>query len=97
MKCDEHVEENRGKVALVRGPIVYCFEETDAGSDPRSQWIGSNDTLTAKWSDELGGIVVVRSPKVTGIPYYAWSHRGPGQMAVWLPRAGSSPQARSVE
>jgi DUF1680 family protein len=21
------------------------------------------------------------------IPYYAWSHRGPGEMAVWLPRA----------
>jgi DUF1680 family protein len=20
------------------------------------------------------------------IPYYAWAHRGPGEMAVWLPR-----------
>ena len=23
------------------------------------------------------------------IPYYAWSHRGVGEMAVWLPRRGS--------
>jgi DUF1680 family protein len=22
----------------------------------------------------------------TAIPYYAWAHRGPGEMAVWLPR-----------
>jgi DUF1680 family protein len=26
-----------------------------------------------------------RSRPLTAIPYYAWAHRGPGEMAVWLP------------
>jgi DUF1680 family protein len=31
--------------------------------------------------------VVEQTPvNFTAIPYYAWAHRGPGQMAVWLPR-----------
>ena len=29
----------------------------------------------------------------TAIPYYAWAHRGPGQMAVWLPRTPDILQA----
>jgi len=23
---------------------------------------------------------------LVAVPYYSWSHRGPGEMAVWLPR-----------
>jgi DUF1680 family protein len=28
------------------------------------------------------------------IPYYAWAHRGPGEMAVWLPRTAETALAR---
>ena len=31
LQADERVRENIGKVALKRGPIVYCMEETDNG------------------------------------------------------------------
>src|SRR3989337_1242106 len=27
-----------------------------------------------------------KEQEFTAIPYYAWAHRGPGQMAVWLAR-----------
>lgn len=30
-----------------------------------------------------------RARRLTAVPYYAWSNRGPGQLAVWFPRAGT--------
>jgi len=39
----------------------------------------------------LGGITVITGAPADGkpflaIPYYAWAHRGKGEMAVWLAR-----------
>ncbi len=35
--------------------------------------------------------VVAQTPvDFTAIPYYAWAHRGPGQMAVWLARTAAA-------
>lgn len=33
------------------------------------------------------GRLVSEDISLTFIPYYAWAHRGPGQMAVWLPQS----------
>ena len=33
------------------------------------------------------GRVAVRDVELTLIPYYAWCHRGRGEMTVWLPQA----------
>jgi len=30
--------------------------------------------------------VETREQDFLAVPYYAWSHRGEGEMAVWLPR-----------
>ena len=49
--------------------------------------------LTAEFRpDLLHGVTVVKgrglrgseAVEFTGIPYYAWAHRGKGEMAVWL-------------
>ena len=32
------------------------------------------------------GFLTANKVKLTLIPYYAWAHRGPGAMAVWLPQ-----------
>ncbi|MGB5460686.1 MAG: hypothetical protein WBM85_12065, partial [Eudoraea sp.] len=32
----------------------------------------------------LGGLGKIKSPTLTAIPYYAWAHRGNGEMAVWI-------------
>ena len=38
-------------------------------------------------SERQGERIVEQTPvDFTAIPYYAWAHRGPGEMAVWLPR-----------
>ena len=33
LEADSGVRENIGRVAIVRGPVVYCLEEVDNGSD----------------------------------------------------------------
>ncbi len=97
------VEDNRGMVALERGPIVYCAEFADNGGRISNLRLPDDSELTSEHDpDLLGGIIVVKGialREITGgsegevepvefkaIPYYAWSHRGTGEMAVWLPR-----------
>ncbi|MTK53984.1 glycoside hydrolase family 127 protein [Paludibacter sp.] len=41
-------------------------------------------------SYDLQGKIVAKDVKLTMIPYYAWAHRGSGEMAVWLPNELSS-------
>ncbi|MDP6544063.1 MAG: glycoside hydrolase family 127 protein [Phycisphaerae bacterium] len=90
--CNEKVEANRGRAALQRGPIVYCVEHVDVPDGKvASLVLSDNVKLTAKHRDDLlQGVTVIsgkaKSGKFTAIPYYAWSQRGKGPMAVWLAR-----------
>jgi hypothetical protein len=91
VKANELVEEDRGKLALERGPVVFCVEEIDnplidsLGISENSQFIvafnpellNGVSTLTAQ---NEGG-----SKQFTAIPYYAWNNRGANKMKVWLP------------
>lgn len=85
----EKVTANRGRVALERGPLVYCLEGIDNGGRISHLALPDKADLTVDRRPELlGGISVIccADPPITAVPYYAWSHRGPGEMAVWLPR-----------
>ena len=90
--CNEKVAANRGRVAIERGPIVYCAEWPDNRGRVLNRTLTDNATLTDEHrEDMLGGVTVIRigskdKPDLTLIPYYAWSHRGEGEMAVWLRR-----------
>jgi DUF1680 family protein len=87
------VKDDRGKVALQRGPLVYCFEGIDNGGHILDRSLPDDMDFTAEFQpDLLSGITVIQgsapdgATHLTAIPYYAWSHRGIGEMAVWLPR-----------
>jgi uncharacterized protein len=82
----ENVAADRGRVALQRGPLVYCVEHPDvSGGKVHELTIRDDATLTAALKPELlGGVVAIESDGFTAIPYYAWAHRGKGEMAVWL-------------
>ncbi|MCP2519299.1 glycoside hydrolase family 127 protein [SCandidatus Aminicenantes bacterium Aminicenantia_JdfR_composite] len=87
----EKVEEDRGKVAIQRGPLVYCFEGIDNEGKVLNRSIPDKMNFKVEFHPELlGGINVLigqtEKEKLIAIPYYAWSHRGIGEMAVWLPR-----------
>jgi DUF1680 family protein len=101
----EKVEADAGRVALERGPVVYCAEAVDNGGRAFNLVLPDDARLEARpRPDLLGGVTVVAGralallPGADGrsvvtqeqdfvaIPYYAWAHRGEGEMAVWLPR-----------
>lgn len=80
----ERIVEDRGKVALQRGPIVYCVEGRDADVPLSSVVPAKGELSAAREPDLLGGIVTVRGRGFKAIPYHAWANRGPGPMRVWL-------------
>jgi hypothetical protein len=84
--ADARVEADRGRVALQRGPIVYCLEECDnPGLRAPDVSLSGGEKLTAKFEpDLLNGVETIQGPNFKAIPYYAWANRGPGAMAVWL-------------
>ena len=54
------VREDAGKVAIQRGPIVYCLEEADNGKDLHRVLLPAESALTAHWRPELlGGVVTL--------------------------------------
>ncbi|MCS7237047.1 MAG: glycoside hydrolase family 127 protein [Thermoguttaceae bacterium] len=89
---------NRGRVAIRRGPIVYCFEQVDNGGPVRHLVLAKDPQFQTSYrADLLGGVVVVHALDAKGqkriaIPYYAWDHREPGEMIVWVRQQGKPRQ-----
>ena len=91
VETDAVVAENRGKVAIERGPLVYCLEAVDNDGKALGRTLPDSATFAVEWRpDLLHGVNVVYASgdnaALTFVPYYAWAHRGVGEMAVWLSR-----------
>lgn len=56
--ADEKVSEDAGKVAIMRGPVVYCAEEADNGPALREIRIKTPAVITEKTTDEFGADAV---------------------------------------
>ncbi|GAB2774574.1 glycoside hydrolase family 127 protein [Rhabdobacter roseus] len=88
MVAHEQVRANVGKVAIERGPVVYCAEGADNGGRALSLSVRADQTFTPTYRSELlEGVTVLQATgptPLTLIPYYAWSNRGPSEMAVWF-------------
>jgi DUF1680 family protein len=82
----DKVKENQGKVALMRGPIVYCIEAIDnPGADLLSLALSPKTELhTEHRAELLGGVTVIKSQALTAVPSYAWANREKGAMTVWI-------------
>lgn len=90
-KVEAHpfVKQNRGKIALFRGPLMYCLEEVDNNTDINEIILGNNRLNTNKTN-----IVDTQTVAITGIdnnncvftavPYYLWNNRDVGKMEVWI-------------
>lgn len=103
VKANPAVEADRGKIAVERGPIVYCAEWPDndfnifsiiLNKKPEFKVESKKDLLfgintiqtdAQSLSYDTQGKLVTKEVKLNMIPYYAWAHRGSGDMAVWLP------------
>ena len=93
MEAHSYVEEDRGMVAIQRGPIVYCLEETD-NEENMDVVLPADPEFSVEYRpDFLGGVSVIKGKDVnettfTAIPYYTWDNRTPGRMRVWLQQKG---------
>jgi uncharacterized protein len=86
VKADPRVKANTGRVALARGPLIYCVESADNAGGVKSLKLPADEKLeTEHRGDLLGGVTVVKGKSLTAVPYYAWDNRTPGEMAVWIP------------
>ena len=103
--ASSQVTDDLGKVALQRGPLIYCAEWPDNNGRASNFILPSNIEFSTEFKKELlNGVTVLKADAIavlvdegglkvsteqqpfTAIPYYAWAHRGKGEMMVWFPQ-----------
>ena len=88
LQADPRVKADEGRRALMRGPLVYCIEETD-NDRIEEAYLSENTEYRAVHEPELlDGVTAIYADNgertLKFIPYYAWDNRGPGRMEVWV-------------
>ncbi len=84
------VKNHAGKVALTRGPLVYCLESIDnPGVDIFTTTLMPGTLVAQQQESGLGRITVLKAISNSGqplifIPYHLWGNRGASQMVVWV-------------
>lgn len=102
IKANDKVIDDKGKLAIERGPIMYCLEGKDqADSTVFNKFIPNGTPMEAAYNGTLlNGVVVltgtakevqkdgsIKEVPFKAIPYSTWNNRGSDQMAVWIPEA----------
>lgn len=97
--ANDNAEDDRGKVALERGPVVFCLEGKDQPDNTVfDKYILDSTPIQSHFEkDLLNGVVVlegnakelqrngeVKDVKFRAIPYSTWNNRGGDQMEVWI-------------
>jgi DUF1680 family protein len=83
------VEADRGRVAVQRGPLVYCLEQADNPELVYDEFaVRPGISFGLEQRDELGGMVALTGfdgqRQYRFVPYHLWDNREPGFMQVWL-------------
>ena len=110
--ANDNAEDLRGKIALERGPIVYCLEAQDQQDrHVFNKYILNKAAVSAHFEPQLlNGVVVlegqakeveqdgdVRDVLFRAIPYSTWNNRGPQQMEVWIANRPAAAVATPVK
>jgi len=94
VKAHDKVEADSGRLALQRGPIVWCVEGIDNDCSVFNMRIPENTDFQFTFSNDMiypTGIITGtvkdindNDIKLKAVPYAYWANREPGEMAVWL-------------
>lgn len=99
IKANDQVEDDRGMLAMERGPIVYCLEGIDQpDSVVFNKFIPTDAKIDATFdANLLKGVMVlsgtakevaqdgsIKDVPFKAVPYSTWNNRGAGQMEVWV-------------
>ena len=106
-RCRRACEGRRGKVAVERGPIVYCAESPDVDGEraldvmldatrpleavDRRRTCSAASRSIHARGAEPDDALVSRRGASRLIPYYLWANRGAAEMSVWLPTREYAP------
>lgn len=100
VKAHPKVEDDLGKLAIERGPIVFCIEGQDqTDGTVFNKYIAPGAKFYVNFNkDLLNGVVTLTTDAcstnpdgtetattVTAIPYSTWNNRGSDEMEVWIP------------
>lgn len=99
IKCSNRVRANISKVAVTKGPLVYCIEGVDNGDNLQMLRINKDTKFKAEddyliadgyrenQDDTLYSEYTQPSEipcKIKFIPYYKWGNRGENEMSVYI-------------
>lgn len=95
------VEVNNGRIAVTKGPLVYCAEGVDNDApvqriilsvknqnNIKSENISDGvlkNIIRLKLDGQVKNVNGLEERKIEMIPYYAWNNRGDSSMIVWFP------------
>jgi DUF1680 family protein len=104
VSANPNLKDDIGRVAIQRGPLIYCAEWPDNNGRTSNIILPQESTFTTEFrGDLLNGVNILKGEAVavlvgktgmdvssvrqafTAIPYYAWAHRGKGEMQIWFP------------
>ncbi|MBR2940117.1 MAG: glycoside hydrolase family 127 protein [Kiritimatiellae bacterium] len=103
IKAHDKVAADRGRLAVERGPVVYCAEGVDNEGRVLDKVLAPDAKFTRTTCNILGNVYpAFTAPAVsvrrglkgglrkepctlTLVPYFAWCHRGAGEMQTWFP------------
>jgi len=84
--ASQNLKDDIGKVALQRGPLVYCAEWADNKGKVSNLAIAPKANFKPEFRKYLlNGVTVLNGSGLIAIPYFSWANRGKGEMTVWLP------------
>ena len=110
--ANDNAEDDRGKVALERGPIVFCLEGKDqADGKVFNKYILNASKISASYDASLlNGVMTlsgdakelqpdgsIKDVKFRAIPYSTWNNRGPQQMEIWIANTPAQAVATPLE
>ena len=85
IKANDKVAADRGRYAVERGPIVFCAEGIDNGGKALNACLPLSTVFT-EGEIEIAStrMVSLAGGGLTLVPYFAWCHRGAGEMQTWF-------------
>ena len=104
IKAHDAVKQDRGRLAVERGPILYCAEGVDNDGRVLDAIVAADAAFSLTTCEILGNAYPALSVPATSVrrglhststekttlklvPYFAWCHRGAGEMQTWFPTA----------
>jgi DUF1680 family protein len=102
--ADTKVKAARGRVAIERGPVVFCLEGPDV-ADGRALDVrlDTQHDMTSSTGNAFRGAIILKAGgtslskptdparAIALIPYHLWANRGVAEMSVWIPTREYAP------